>query len=132
MYSNSIFYITMKQLFDTDEMIGKTIKTISAEYEEQLIIVFSDESFIVLSDDRDEYDRSSKAQIGSTNSVFDTNVSRLNYELLYKLGMITKYVFDELDPYFKKMDEDEEVERQEYIQQKERQQLAQLKAKYEK
>lgn len=121
----------MKQLFYTDEMIGKTIKTISAEYEEQLIIVFSDESFIVLSDERDEYDRHSAAQIGSTGNVFDTNVSRSNYNLLYNLGMITKYVFDELDRYFKQMDADELSEKNAEIKIKELQQLAQLKAKYE-
>lgn len=121
----------MKQLFDTDEMIGKTIKTISAEYEEQLIIVFNDESFIVLSDERDEYDRHSSAQIGSTGNVFDTDVSRSNYTLLYNLGMITKYVFDELDTYFTQMDADELSEKNAEIKRKELQQLAQLKAKYE-
>lgn len=99
----------MKQLFETDELIGKTIKGVYSDLDTQIIIGFTDMTFVVIADYRDYYEVGDSELTIDTN-IYDEKLNRENYYKLYAAGLVNKYVYDELHDFFTKMIADEQKE----------------------
>lgn len=97
----------MKQLFETDELIGKTIASAFIDDEPEIILVFKDETFVVFYDEEHEY-AYTKPTLAISRDEFDTQPNRDNYKMLYEQGFINQYVHDELHAFFTQMLADEE------------------------
>lgn len=119
----------MKQLIETDQLIGKKIKAVFGEFEEQIIFCFTDDSFVVIVDDRDKYENSNTELILS-GEIFNLQPNRNNYRELHKYGMINDFVFNELDVFFKQLDADEAEEKARVKANEEIWKLQQLAQKY--
>lgn len=117
----------MKQLFETDELIGKTIKGVFDEGNQRMIMTFDDNSFAVIYANSNWEDN---PDVIIEADDFDTTPKRSNYAELYRYGMISQFVFDELDIFFKQMAIDEAKQIAENKRKEEVHKLQQLAQKY--
>jgi hypothetical protein len=123
----------MRQLFKQEQLIGKTITQVIMPEgsDSDLWIKFTDDSFVVIQ----VVDRTQG--FGQTQNVIvisDWEKDNTDKELV-ELGFITRYQYDQaIGDYEKILERDRlrrETENKERIEEYEKEQLAQLKAKYD-